>query len=221
MAEYGREQRNQLGRAITNTEVQKKSNGKQNFGFVDNRPEAVVQKKLEGLVSHDPRIIQLQTVTVKNRRNFFDSGWRQYETRSTGVERGPRREAQAVQEIAGGYWVGGHMVNDRLGGSGGFENIVPITSTMNNKHHTIENSAQRALKSRKPTEVRYYMQILRRNDYIWPNGDRVNNLPDMFRQSYDYRTRAVPARGTRSRRQPRQPAGRIKTVRGKILTMKV
>lgn len=232
-------------RVVANSVSQKKGNGKQGLGFVDNRPEAIIQKKLQGLVNdssqgkkiaqmqpttnvngvsvnHDTRTIQLVTVNVRNNINNYDSGWLDAQTQSTGVDPGPQAEAQRVANIAGGTWVGGHMVNDRLGGSGGFNNIVPITSAMNNQHHTIENAAQNVVgNGGTPYEVRYYMSILQRSNYLWPNGDRVNNLADSFQQSYSYRTRAVSAGGTQNRPIPAQPAGLIHTVNGQVLDMNV
>lgn len=47
MAEYSREQRNQLSRAVGNSVAQKKSNEKQGFGFVDNRTESIAQRKVQ------------------------------------------------------------------------------------------------------------------------------------------------------------------------------
>lgn len=164
-------------------------------------------------------IQRVNIVNVTNRNNNYDSGWVQAETRSTGVDDEPQREAQEVKGIAGGSWVGGHMVNDRLGGTGGFNNIVPITSSMNTKHHTIENAAQRIVgNGGTDYEVRYYMKILNRTNYTFtPKMDKVNNLPDKFQQSYNYRTKAVNAGGTRSRPILYQPPGKITKVTGKAL----
>ena len=241
-------------RAVTNSVTQKKSNMKQGFGFVNNRPKtefvdnrsvALAQKKLQGLVNnssqgkqiaqmqpttnvkgvpvnHNAGVIQrVTTVTVTNTTNDYDSGWVQAETQSTGVEDEPRAEAQAVAAIAGGSWVGGHMVNDRLGGTGGFENIVPIESSMNNKHHTIENAAQAVVENGgTPYEVRYYMNILRREDYEFqPSGDKVKNLPNRFQQSYEWRTKEVPAGGTASRPIAYQAPGPRTKVEGDVLNM--
>lgn len=50
MAEYGKEQRNQLSRAITNSEV----GSRQLKGFVDNRPQAVNQTKLIDSIQKKP-----------------------------------------------------------------------------------------------------------------------------------------------------------------------
>lgn len=235
-------------RVVANSVYQKKGNGKQGLGFVDNRPEAIIQKKLQGLVNdssqgkqiaqmqpttnvngvsvnHDTRTIQLVTVNVRNNINNYDSGWLDAQTQSTGVEDEPRAEAQSVADIAGGTWVGGHMVNDRLGGEGGFDNIVPITSAMNNQHHPIENAAQAIVgNGGTPYEVRYYMNILHRDDYYWDKvhgRDRVNNLAVRFQQSYKYRTKAVSAWGSRRRSHPQQPAGPETTVVGNVLDMDV
>lgn len=115
------------------------------------------------------------------------------------------------------------MINDRLGGSGGFSNIVPITSSMNGQHRTVENAAQRVVgNGNGPNEVRYRMNILNRTDYtITPNNDVINNLPDQFQQHYDYRTKEVQAGGTQSRPIPYQAAGPITTVNGQVLNMAV
>lgn len=48
-------------RAIANSVAQKKSNGRQGFGFVDNRPEAIAQRKLQEMANNSPRISQLKT----------------------------------------------------------------------------------------------------------------------------------------------------------------
>jgi hypothetical protein len=232
-------------RAVANSVTQKKSNAKQGIGFVDNRPETIAQKKLQGVVNnssqgkqiaqmqsmtnvngmpmnHNAGIIQrVATVNVTNTTDNYDSGWIQAETLSTGVDSGPRAEAQAVANIAGGTWVGGHMVNDCLGGHGGFGNIVPITAAMNNRHHTIENAAQNIVGNGGTAyEVRYYMNILHRDDYTFtPSGDKVNNLADRFQQSYKWRTKEVQAGGTTSRPIAYQAPGAITTVNGQVLDM--
>lgn len=227
----------QESRAVANSVGQKKCSGKQGFGFVDNRPKAIAQTKIRilgnnhfsrsiqrenraGMLYHNAGVIQrVTTITVKNTTDNYSSGWIQAETQSTGVEDEPRKEAKAVQAIAGGTWVGGHMVNDRLGGTGGFENIVPITASMNNRHHTIENAAQNMVgNGGTPYEVNYHMQILHRDDYTFtPSRDKVNNLPDKFQQSYDWRTKEVKAGGTINRPIPYRASGPITNVKGKVL----
>jgi hypothetical protein len=165
---------------------------------------------VKSLTDRNVGVLQLKTVTVRNGTNAYDSGWVQSETQSTGVDDGPAAEAQRVAGIAGGNWVGGHMVNDRLGGTGGFSNIIPITSTMNNQHHAIENAAQAKVGiGLGNKEVRYYMNIPSRYDYTWANGDKVNNLPNQFQQSYDWRTKATGAAA----------AGPTTTVNGALLDM--
>jgi len=232
-------------RAVADSITQKKSNVKQGPGVVDNRPEAIAQKKRQGLMNDSPQrkhitqlqlmtnvngmpvrqyagvIQRVQTMTIANTVDNYDSGWVQAETQSTGVGPGPRLEAQRVAQIAGGSWIGGHMVNDRLGGGGGFGNIVPITSSMNNQHHPMENAAQNIVGNQGTNyEVRYYMDILNRTDYTFtPTNDVVNNLPDQFQQHYSYRTKEVQAGGTIGRPRPYQAPGPITTVAGAVLNM--
>ena len=128
------------------------------------KPIAQMQSmpNLNGMpMNNNSGIIQLVSMTVTNTTANYDSGWMQAETQSTGVSSGPQKEAQDVAVIAGGSWIGGHMVNDRLGGSGGYSNIVPITAAMNNKHHTIENAAQKIVSNGETDyEVKYQMNIL-------------------------------------------------------------
>lgn len=227
--------------SVANTVSQKKSGVESTFQFVDNRPEAIAQRKLQMMANSNfqgKQITQMQsmphinndrvgvvqrvtTLNITNTTNNYDSGWMDAETQSTGVDSGPRAEAQAVANIAGGTWVGGHMVNDRLGGHGGFGNIVPITATMNNQHHTIENAAQNIVGNGGTAyEVRYYMDILHRDDYTFtPSGDKVNNLADRFQQSYQWRRKEVQAGGTTSRPIAYQAPGAITTVNGQVLDM--
>jgi hypothetical protein len=47
-------------RAVANSVAQKKSNVKQGFGFVDNRPEAVAQWKLQDMTNNSPQVSQLR-----------------------------------------------------------------------------------------------------------------------------------------------------------------
>lgn len=51
-------------RAVANSVTQKKSNGKQDFGFVDNRLEAISQRKLFNVVQQNPvNVIQMMADT--------------------------------------------------------------------------------------------------------------------------------------------------------------
>jgi replicative superfamily II helicase len=54
------------GRAVANSVVQKQSSSKQGIVFVDNRPETVAQRKLQEVANNTPRskqTTQLQDVT--------------------------------------------------------------------------------------------------------------------------------------------------------------
>jgi hypothetical protein len=48
--------------AVANSVAQKKNNGQQGFGFVDNRPEAVVQHKIQESVNHNLNVKQLEVI---------------------------------------------------------------------------------------------------------------------------------------------------------------
>lgn len=125
-----------------------------------------------------------QTMTVRNKTDVYTSGMINQVSLPRGVDAGPQKEAQKVAGFLGGSWVGGHMVNDQLGGSGGFSNIVPITSSMNGKHKTIENRANNELSNGHGTTVEYKMNINRRETRI--NGLKtVKNLPVEFKQTLD------------------------------------
>ncbi len=226
----------QESQSAANSAFQKSEAGKSAFQLVNNRPESTTQRKLQSMVktsdlrknegiiqnSSNGVVQRVNKVTVKNTTDDYCSGWVQCETRSTGVDSGPQQEAQDVAAIAGGSWVGGHMVNDRLGGTGGFENIVPITSSMNNRHHPVENAAQEKVGDGSgPYEVKYYMKILHRDDYTFlPSKDQVFNLPDKFLQYFEWRTKEVPAGGTNSRPRPYKAPGPISMVVGKTLDLK-
>lgn len=145
------------------------------LGKAKYKPKAKKKKK------HIPSLIK-QTMTVRNKRDSFSSGWINHLDRATGVEAGPRKEAQKVQRFFGGTWVGGHMVNDQLGGDGSFKNIVPITSSMNGLHKSIENKANGYLSAQNGTSILYEMEILKRAKVS--NGyQTVTNLPVEFQQT--------------------------------------
>lgn len=54
MGEYGREQRNQLSRAIANNET----GSRQLKGFVDNRPQSIVQFCMNEMMCNNSRVVQ-------------------------------------------------------------------------------------------------------------------------------------------------------------------
>lgn len=58
MAEYGREQRNQLSRVVANFATPKKRNVKQGVGFADNRPDTIKQRKLQTMTENYSTIQQ-------------------------------------------------------------------------------------------------------------------------------------------------------------------
>ncbi len=123
-------------------------------------------------------------MTVRNKEDEYTSGLINQITLPQGVQPGPRGEAQRVANILGGSWVGGHMVNDQLGGTGGYKNIVPITSSMNGLHKSIENKANNYLTAGNGTQIEYKMKILKRASvkYI-PSDSIVKNLPVEFQQT--------------------------------------
>ncbi|WP_334156942.1 DNA/RNA non-specific endonuclease [Oryzomicrobium sp.] len=132
-----------------------------------------------------------QTMTVRNKINSYTSGLINSLSLPTGVEKGPRAEAQKVQSFFGGSWVGGHMVNDQLGGSGNFKNIVPITSSMNGLHRSMENKANNFLSAGHGASIEYKMQILKRATVT--NGVKtVKNLPIEFKQTLDVHPSSAP-----------------------------
>lgn len=132
-----------------------------------------------------------QIMTVRNKIDDYTSGLINSLSLATGVEKGPRAEAQKVQSFFGGSWVGGHMVNDQLGGSGNFKNIVPITSSMNGLHRSVENKANNFLSAGHGTRIEYKMQILKRATVT--NGVKtVKNLPIEFKQTLDVYPSSAP-----------------------------
>jgi len=126
--------------------------------------------------------LKKQTMTVRNKKDKYTSGLINGLSRATGVESGPRAEAQKVKKFLGGSWIGGHMVNDQLGGSGSFKNIVPITSSMNGLHKSVENQANNLLSAGHGTQIEYKMKILKRAT-VKNALKTVKNLPIEFQQT--------------------------------------
>ncbi|MCA6432175.1 MAG: hypothetical protein IM574_01090 [Cytophagales bacterium] len=48
--------------SVANTVAQKQSNSESTFKFVDNRPEAIAQRKLQEMANNNPRVMQLRTI---------------------------------------------------------------------------------------------------------------------------------------------------------------
>lgn len=55
-------QKENRSRAVANSFAHKKSNVKQHFSFVDNRPESVAQRKLQEMTNNAPQVKQLMTL---------------------------------------------------------------------------------------------------------------------------------------------------------------
>ncbi len=126
--------------------------------------------------------LKKQTMTVRNKKDKYTSGLINGLSRATGVESGPRAEAQKVKKFLGGSWIGGHMVNDQLGGSGSFKNIVPITTSMNGLHKSVEKQANNLLSAGHGTQIEYKMKILKRAT-VKNALKTVKNLPIEFQQT--------------------------------------
>lgn len=62
MREQVEKPKENISKAVANTIGQKKSDGERDFGFVDNRSEAVVQKKAQQLVSSSSKALQAKTL---------------------------------------------------------------------------------------------------------------------------------------------------------------
>ena len=133
--------------------------------------------------AHTPKIdLKKQTMTVRNKKDKYTSGLINGLSRATGVESGPRAEAKKIKKFLGGSWIGGHMVNDQLGGNGSFKNIVPITSSMNGLHKSVENQANNLLSAGHGTQIEYKMKILKRAT-VKNAVKTVKNLPIEFKQT--------------------------------------
>lgn len=180
--------------ANVNTEKQNSKENNTHAGKIINNNSGIVQRvpkknkrkkhKVKKATKKMVKLDKKQVMTVRNKIDHYSSGRIDQLYMATGVEDGPRKEAQKVALFLGGNWVGGHMVNDQLGGTGGFTNIVPITSSMNGKHKTIENRANTELSRDNGTEVEYQMNINRRETRV--NGSKtVKNLPVEFEQTLD------------------------------------
>jgi hypothetical protein len=61
------------GQSVANGVSQKQSSGESTFQFVDNRPEAVAQRKLQEIVNNSPRMLQLKALQEKANNNQVSS----------------------------------------------------------------------------------------------------------------------------------------------------
>ncbi|TFB32093.1 DUF4157 domain-containing protein [Pedobacter alluvionis] len=152
--------------------------------------------------------LKKQTMTVRNKKDSYTSGLINGLTQATGVESGPRAEAQKVKNFLGGSWIGGHMVNDQLGGSGSFKNIVPITSAMNGLHKSVENKANNLLSVGKGTQIEYKMKILKRATVKYA-AKTVKNLPIKFEQTLDAQPVGSPMERIEKKILPEDPGNGI------------
>lgn len=188
--------------AYVDTKKQNSKENNTNAEKINNNNSGIIQRaakknkkkkhKIKKATKKTVKLDKKQVMTVRNKTDHYSSGRIDQLYMATGVDDGPRKEAQKVALFLGGNWVGGHMVNDQLGGTGGFSNIVPITSSMNGKHKTIENRANNELARDNGTEVEYEMNINRRETRV-KGSKTVKNLPVEFEQTLDvYPPNAAP-----------------------------
>lgn len=140
MAEYSREQRNQLSRAIVNSEA----GSKQLKRFDDNRESKVTQmmthieyaaKRPFGMGNNiwgAPNAPILVGCSVRARLD------RQDPVQGSGTTHGGA--LQPIINHLGGGWVQGHLLNSKTGGVATDSNLVPITAQANHFHETLVES---------------------------------------------------------------------------------
>lgn len=131
------------------------------------------------------------TLTVRNKNDSYETGWLDQLSRSTGVETGPREEAKKLGYILNTKCIGGHMINDQMGGGGGFDNIIPITVAMNRSHTEIENMITSRFSSTtkdSKLQFKYKMVVSERKSHDTDRG-KVSNWPTKFVNSYKIRSK--------------------------------
>lgn len=188
-------------RAVANSVAQKKSNLKQSFGFVDNRPETSLQRKnrtiidnssnsyyKSGLSSNEIKnhgeVVQCDTeFKFKKRQLTYNDGGGVPKTEMVAEEAEAWIDpANAVQGTttppsSGVYsdmgLTQGHLINAQVGGPGIGENFFPITPSLNSQH---KNNIELPLKYNVVT-----LRTLQGNGAPWTN-----------RHLY-YKAKAVPA----------------------------
>ena len=155
-------------------------------------PEKVKKTSKSKLLLHkEKNQKELKTLKVRNEIDSYETVWLDQLSLSTGVDVGPRGEAKKLEYILGKNCIGGHMINDQMGGDGGFKNIIPITSQMNKKHTRIENritSSFSAVQEDKEREFQYKMVVQNRISLNTARG-KVYNWPIKFVNSYKIRNK--------------------------------
>lgn len=100
-------------RAVANTAAQKKSNVKQGFGFVDNRPEVVAQRKLQEMTNKSPQATLISSLLQRNKGDLSPLQLKALangklnvvgENHSESNRRRDSEETIAKRETGGGYW---------------------------------------------------------------------------------------------------------------------
>ncbi|MEM5548761.1 hypothetical protein [Pseudoalteromonas fuliginea] len=151
-------------RAVANSVGQKKSNTKQGFGFVDNRPEAVVKRSLQSIQKKDLKAIQRATIIKHHSKELdYENHNKVQDKQEVGVKMEAVLDAadpaqgtattmtpDDLYQSLRTYWPGdnyiqGHLLNARLGGQAKTENLFPITEDANKRHAEFELVAKQAL----------------------------------------------------------------------------
>lgn len=139
-------------RAVANSAAQKKDNGKQDFGFVDNRPVANTILQLKTHINHNTTDFNTQSQALGN----FTAGVGMQAVLDPSDPVTGSATSKATTIKMSNYCAlynpalqQTHLLNADLGGFGVYENLYPMTAKANREHSNkierhVKNSLQKA-----------------------------------------------------------------------------
>ncbi|MEL0635660.1 DNA/RNA non-specific endonuclease [Marinomonas sp. TI.3.20] len=158
-------------RAVTNSVVQKKNNGKQGFGFVDNRSEYVSQ--LASSISYNTTEYDLENGKKEIVGKKMDAHLEQSDA-IKGSSPGDGVQAGLMGSLKTAHYnrmIRGHLLNGQFGGLGIAMNLYPITAKANSLHKNhVENPIKKHIKEGK--DVDYSVEVVNAaNKISSPNAE--------------------------------------------------
>ncbi len=187
--------------SVASSLAQKKGKFNQSYSFVDNRSEAVTQRKLQAMVNNSP--VQRKTVInnlgqpckfgpADNSKNVVVGHTMNAWLDPKNPLRGQAANVNASQDglmawikkiyplAEGVKSVKGHLLNDNLGGTALDNNLYPLSKGANGIHlSTAENYVKKAVWN-KGRAVKYSVVVAGSNDYT---GADSTNAKATFRTS--------------------------------------
>ncbi len=158
-------------RAVANSVAQKKSNGKQGFGFVDNRHESITQRKLQEMANRSQvnQVVQLQPSNFYRSYNLpmYQDKFDGFKGERSGLIAKPLNALKSKNIINSRKFIGGHLLKAEFGGEDVRDNVVPWTDSAESRFSHYEDTYKSRITQHYQNLVEHSPEALDNGKWGW------------------------------------------------------